>query len=888
VRRFNILFALIIVGIAWMGAWFFVNPVEEEDNRPRNSSSVSTEHSAGNSAPVEDIGKPTSEPEDQKKGRPTEVVEVPYVPPDEPVTTGQICTEYFDEPTTVTFQMIDRESDQPILAHTSLLLFDMEYLEFLHSVDDDWNFVAPRRAQPDKNGYVQVAFERYVDSEPPKDCTIEIPVPDSFQIDSNLADIAPSVMNDDVVKLYFRARPTLTVTVVDSKGKPVPDTIVYAMPLAVVEKDLIWARSSSLFEEDDWEQVGDNFTIDEEYAEYFIDEFKDWMTNPAQTLNPTRRFQTEYNGHNRRTNMHEASTDSEGKCQLPEMTAGKWLIVGFGWDGKDVKETVDLGNEAHEIRLAMEAVAVGKVVVDIIWKPLDPEYWVDEACYFEIGQIGQDPRMFDHVENFDGELDVKDGKARLEFSTPKSSLWRINLDGDGTTTVQSVPGKTSRFTWTIVPDQEDGTWKPTFKFGDGTWGSRVAVYADGKLNDHAYPDDEIYLRAGSYMAELPDGRFHEFTITPDQTLEEVIEIPSAKIQITLDEFMVKEFDTDEYDIEWMNHDRWDIYPEVKAAGSGHTITATIPTGYLEFQFEGCFEGTVNTKAGDVANFLYSKAKCTGYSRLMVVDNTTDGDACDGLQDTGRDDSYTNISEGSFSGPVLYLPGGFSMFEFSEARVHYYFGPAGPNLLDTDGRSIPVNLPGEVILTDFLLYEDEGQKRTRVQFESDDDWSYSGQAVHVDGSTHPFDYDAMLPLGAYAVHLWRFGEDEDGNKTAQYAEYSLHVGTKELTLRPLDFSWKDCVEVELEFHGLGTVESGEEASWWRDEVDVLIEQPHIKCKHEVRLDRIKSYAPPIRLGRIQLAPGNYIIRAQSGSTPVVINRFTVTLNGPKKFIIKDKP
>ncbi len=429
--------------------------------------------------------------------------------------------------------------------------------------------------------------------------------------------------------------------------------------------------------------------------------------------------------------------------------------------------------------------------------------------------------------------------------TTEQSYWRLELSDDCSITVQSIIGQTTYYTLNYY-DNAYGTW-------------------------------------------------HNFTITSGQTLKETIEVAGAFLEIRLDEFMANHCDTDDYYLIWAGDY---ITQKYEKLADGARFTAITPTGYADYKVAGTFVGSVFVEPGQTTKLTFSKEFCTGYERLKVIDDSSEGEAYPDL-DIWDYPRYNCLgpyeeSSGEAAGAsiifdddaVVNQPQGFEIVEFEVSdREILFFGLAGWSMLEFRGRELPVKLPGTFVITDYNLEKDENSYGS-VRFTTDEDWDYEGHAIDDTGVTHEFYDDIQLQIGPYTVAFWR-SKDIGGDYKVEFGTTEINITGRELSLDANDFKWISCVKVEFEFRGLG--QFGKEGSrWWSESPEVILEHVNTSSWHELGLDEIVSYAPPIRKTIAYLAPGQYILRTQSGSTPEVINRINVSKNGLRKFIIKDRP
>ncbi|MDC1142353.1 hypothetical protein OAU50_04625, partial [Planctomycetota bacterium] len=752
----------------------------------------------------------------------------------------------------------------------------------------------PRRAQPDRQGRVHVAIEAYVDDGTPVAECVEIPLPDGYMFDTDVSALALLPVTETPITLYYTRQPTLRVRTIDAEGAPVIGARVYAQPVIVSKKLKPWATSSSLVWGGGWAETESGWTAQDHELDKRRKDFTHWMRNPFDEAKPIQKFLFNYHGEEGVQDMHHATTASDGWCELPRLFAGTWQVIGFGGHLEDTLATVKLDHRAHELTLTMAVRKTARVVIDIEWQPKDLSDWSDYERDVELSRTSTDPRMFYDQEGWDGEVEITGTTGRVEFATTMASSWWLEIE-NATLAVDSTPGQTTHYNWIIIPDQDDGIWVPTAKLGDADWDGLAAIYRDGRLVDDVRLNDEHYFYPGKYRALLPADQWHEFTIVEGETLEETIIIPAAKLEIRVDKLVMDYLGidhNDELEMNWGDHAHMDEGWTSKKLHDGTVFTRFIPTGYAVYEIDDKFRGSFNPTVGETIKLQFAKEACTGYSRLKVNDRTADGLELS-LRCESKESWLTSIDPrfGEPRGMWRSWPDDDTV-RIRDGSTMYFFAHAGPNVLEAFGDcfpiSLPVTLPAVVDLTDQLLERDAARESGHIEFEveEEDNWDYAEHAILEDGTATGISYGQMQwPVGAHALHLFRSDRIDD-REVVQYGTYTLYVGTKDQTIRPSDFAWQDCLQVTLDFHGHGGYDD-RAARWWNGH-SVIIQQPRINCQYSVEPKDVVSEQPPIRRGKVWLPAGDFIVRAQCGSTPVVINKFKVTTNGPNKFIIKDKP
>ncbi|MEE9312973.1 MAG: hypothetical protein V3V10_11250 [Planctomycetota bacterium] len=345
-RHFNIVFAIVLIALAWACAWLLIDE-PHENQLPTRAKQVKNQP-ASNPPQVERPTKPAD------------------TPPEHPITTGELAAEFFKNPKTVTIQMLNRETGQPTTAHTKLWPLDLTRKQVVESYNDDEQALPIRTAIPDRLGQVEIALEAGAGR-----VFYEFPVPMGFQPEQDPFKLYSELKDGDTTKLYYKPQPTLRVRVVDQKGLPVQGSSVYALVKAVPESLHAWADLQSLYRRGDWEEPANGIcTVSKDGYKSITDYYEDWRDNPFQAALPASRFLADYY-ESALTSFHFAKTNTDGWCELPNMHSGNWLVVGFNKGSKDAQAEVSLDSELAELTLSIEPQPVARIVVDVTWVALD-------------------------------------------------------------------------------------------------------------------------------------------------------------------------------------------------------------------------------------------------------------------------------------------------------------------------------------------------------------------------------------------------------------------------------------------------------------------------------------------------------------------------------------
>ncbi|MDC1142352.1 hypothetical protein OAU50_04620 [Planctomycetota bacterium] len=754
--------------------------------------------------------------------------------------------DYGGDSDSLLIQLRDADTGEPISDFCKL--WPMQDYGFF-----DWNYriwLEPRTGWPSETGLIKVGS--MIDEDGYH--SAEIPVPVGYQLaEDPKVSLAKVRADNPTATLLFRRVPYLKIRVQSYDGQPVWDAQVYAVPVAPAAEVQDWGdlRSNvysvpetrddgSVYSESaaklkEFNKDVENYFGQPFYADHIVG-FK-WNYFPSAGSEPYYPL------------LSAATTNHDGLCVLDELFAGEWEVgVFMTGKGDFQRRRVKLDSSTQELAFVVEMTPIARVNIDIDWQADD-----SDGRYYQsdLIELGADPRAIGHEGTWwPTTWRVNWTVDHLEYRFQKEGDWLLKI-GACELKFQSKFGEVQNLSIKLET-KPAATWTPEFMLNGEPSTETFYLYSQTGVGTEFKHHQTQTLVAGECFLFLPGGQKYQFRLKPGEQATHRIELKVATVEVEVDEFIYDLLKTDSFYID--DSRCWNIGDEAELIDGRWRKKFAVTPGEHSYQLDK-FKGVFRIQTDESLLLQFTKEACTGLACLTITDECSGRGPRPWLQRLEtKSVGYPQVDASATD--AIYMDG----------TTFFLFAKAGFYFLNARRKDLPIELPGELLLTDELI--ENYDENTEVIFVTPEYARFTSRCFHESGAEFKFSSGANeLPAGRYNLHIIEdYDEYADVPKVPRHTSIEFDASKGPVTLDWQHLDWQNLVRVEVQLHGLGDTLAGS-ASWWTGYNDfcVFTRPGWGVVATPVTIETI-SLNPAQQKALAWLLPGDYELHSHYGAEP----------------------